>query len=452
MRNQQREVISVEEDAKVPDQYGLERFMEEVNILELEGYYFSPNRKAVRQQNAPSFKEISTQPVTLLLSPYGQPGELAYKVLQAIFFKLTREGPDTKGQVLISRRELAQLVGRSHGGKQSEELFRALMQLRNTGVTCSIQIKERQDGKWVKRSEVLNFSIVSKALYEGSPRGKFARCFIQVEPDIVVNLQNRHISYFNFERMRGLDMVGMMLYKRFFRHMANIYRDGMDRERLILEKDYEQVCTQWLGLKPAAKRALIERQLGKRLEALKACRLLRECRIEERVKGQGFKIVGYAGSGFFTDYENIYRRKFPASEPLLIELEPLIYLHDFHKQLGHEQEEFSPKEVAYVRDLLARYGDQGVRSLMAYGLAEARTTRFPMQWFGALSVYEAKWQATERKKALAQQSQAVVASCPVCNEAGMFEFEDGSVGRCPHELPKLAHIHHQKPIRGFHEA
>ena len=35
-----REVISVEEDAKVPDTYGLERFMEEVNILELEGYYF----------------------------------------------------------------------------------------------------------------------------------------------------------------------------------------------------------------------------------------------------------------------------------------------------------------------------------------------------------------------------------------------------------------------------
>src|SRR3954471_16623619 len=91
----QHDIISIEDDAKVPDEYGLERFMEEVNILELEGYYFSPNRKAVPQQQAPSFKELSSQPVTLLLSPYGQPGELAYKVLQAIFFKLTKEGPDT---------------------------------------------------------------------------------------------------------------------------------------------------------------------------------------------------------------------------------------------------------------------------------------------------------------------------------------------------------------------
>jgi hypothetical protein len=39
-----REVISIEEDAKVPDIYGLERFMEEVNILELEGYTSAPTR------------------------------------------------------------------------------------------------------------------------------------------------------------------------------------------------------------------------------------------------------------------------------------------------------------------------------------------------------------------------------------------------------------------------
>src|SRR5215212_4242803 len=102
MRKEQREVISMEEDAKVPDEYGLERFMEEVNILELEGYYFSPNRKAVPQQQAPSFKELSSQPVTLLLSPYGQPGELAYKVLQATFFKLTLQGLETEGIVQFS--------------------------------------------------------------------------------------------------------------------------------------------------------------------------------------------------------------------------------------------------------------------------------------------------------------------------------------------------------------
>jgi hypothetical protein len=452
MRKIQREVITVEEDAKVPGTCGLERFMEEVNILELEGYYFSPNRKAVHQKKAPSFKDIASQPVTLLLSPYGQPRELSYKVLQAIFFCLTKEGPATKGQVLLSRRELAQLVGRSTGGKQHEELFNALMQLRHTGVACTITVKEKQGDTWVKRAVALDFNILKTAVYEGSQRGQFARCLIEVHDVVLQNLRNRHISYFNWERMQGLDMVGMMLFKRFFRHMANIYRDGMDKSRLVLEKDYEQVCTQWLGLKPRTQLSRIQDQLGKRLEALKACRLLRECRIEERAKGQGFKIVGYAGSGFFSDYENIYRRKLPAPEVPLSGPEPLIYLHEFHKQLGHEQEEFTPKEVAYVRELLARYSDQGVRSLMAFGLAEAQATRFPMQWFGALSVYEAKWQAKEGKKAAAAQIQAAISACPVCNEVGIFEFEDGSVGRCPHELPKIAHIHRQKPIRGFHEA
>lgn len=446
------EVISIEADAAVPDVCGLERLMEEVNILELEGYYFSPNRKAALTKKAPTFKEITSQPVTLLLSPYGQPGELAYKVLQATFFKLTSQGSETDGVVQFSRRELAQLVGKSFGGTQSEQLFRALMQLRNTGVTCTVHNKVKQGEKWVRTSETLNFSIFSKALYEGSARGKFACCVIQVEPVIVANLRSRHVSYFNFERMQGLDMVGMMLYKRFFRHLANIYREGMDKSRLVLEKDYAQVCTTWLGLKPTGKRVLIERQLGKRLEALKACRLLRECRVEERKDGEGFKIVAFAGSGFFADYDNIYRRRLPASTPVLHDPEPLVYLHDFHKQLGRDQEEFKPKEVAFARDLLDRYGDKGVRSLMAYGLAEARSTNFDMQWFGALSVYEGRWQAQERKQAKAGQSQAAIAACPVCNEDGMLEYEDGSVGRCPHELSRITLIQSHKPIRGFHQA
>jgi hypothetical protein len=253
--------------------------------------------------------------------------------------------------------------------------------------------------------------------------------------------------------MQGLDMVGMMLYKRFFRHMANVYRDGMDKNLLVIEKDYEMVCSQWLGLKPASKRALIERQLGKRLEALKACRLLRECRIEERARGKGFKIVAFAGTGFFADYENIYRRRLPSAAPAPLEPEPLVYLHEFHKQLGHERQEFGPKEVTYVRELLERYGDDGVRSLMAYGLAEGRKTSFHnMQWFGVLSIYEGEWKVQRKKQEKAQQAQAVIASCPVCDEAGMLEFEDGAVTPCPHDLQKIAHVHRKRPIRGFHEA
>jgi hypothetical protein len=97
MRKGKREVISVEEDAQVPDKYGLERFMEEVNILELEGYYFCPNKNEAGKtsKRTITLDELADKPVTITLSDYGRPGERAYKLLQAAFFKLTQERYDT---------------------------------------------------------------------------------------------------------------------------------------------------------------------------------------------------------------------------------------------------------------------------------------------------------------------------------------------------------------------
>jgi hypothetical protein len=451
----QLEIISVEDDARVPDVYGLERFMEEVNILELEGYYFAPSRKpALGRQKPKTLRDLYGQPFTKSLSEYGEPSELAYKVLQATFRKLSEQGPETDGIVHFSRRELAALVGKkSFGGNQSDQIFTALMQLNGTRISCAIEFKERVGEKWEKKARVVNFYMFPTVAFEGASRGRFARCVIQVDDKILRNFKNRYISYFNWERMQGLDMVGMMLYKRFFRHMANIYREGMDKNLLVIEKNYDMVCSQWLGLKTARKRSLIERQLGKRLEALKACRLLRECRIEERARGQGFKIVGYAGSGFFTDYDSMYLRRLPSQTPAQVGPEPLVYLHDFHKQLGHERKEFSPKEVVCMREMLVHYGDQGVRRFIDFGLKRARETSFDVQWFGGLrTLYEGEWQAIERKRAKAEQAQAAIAACSVCDETGIIEFEEGSVGHCPHDMAKLARIHRQKPIRGFHQA
>ena len=256
----QHNIISIEDDTKVPDTYGLERFVEEVNILELEGYYFAPSRKAALPRKGPkSLKELYGQPVTISLSEYGQPSELAYKVLQATFRKLTEQGPETDGVVLFSRRELAGLVGKqSFGGTQSDQIFNALMQLRRTSISCAIHFKERIGDKWEKKARMVNFSIFPTVAFEGAPRGRFARCAVQIDDKILRNLKNRHISYFNWERMQGLDMAGMMLYKRLFRHLANIYREGTNKAELKFEKDYEQVCLTWLGLKPMRYYAEIE--------------------------------------------------------------------------------------------------------------------------------------------------------------------------------------------------
>ena len=45
MSKSKQEIISLEADQAIPDTFGLERFMEKVNVLELEGYYFAPSRK-----------------------------------------------------------------------------------------------------------------------------------------------------------------------------------------------------------------------------------------------------------------------------------------------------------------------------------------------------------------------------------------------------------------------
>ena len=75
-----------------------------------------------------------------------------------------------------------------------------------------------------------------------------------------------------------------------------------------------------------------------------------------------------------------------------------------------------------------------------------------MQWLGALNLYEGKWQAQRQQRAKVRERQAAIAACKACNEAGMLEFEDSTVGECPHDASKLAIIHRHKPIRGYRGA
>ena len=125
-----------------------DRLMEEINILRLEGtqFCFDP-REAKRRGGKISLTVAHKQPLSIEVHPgYGQPSVLAYKVLQAIFLKLTDEGCVVSGEghceypetVSFSQRELAALAGRSWGGKTSKELYDAVMQLQSTKVIGSL--------------------------------------------------------------------------------------------------------------------------------------------------------------------------------------------------------------------------------------------------------------------------------------------------------------------------
>ena len=75
------------------DAPGSERLMEEINLLRLEGYLFCfDKREASRRRGRLTFKELRERPVTIILTDFGQPSFVAYRVLNAILLRLTENG------------------------------------------------------------------------------------------------------------------------------------------------------------------------------------------------------------------------------------------------------------------------------------------------------------------------------------------------------------------------
>jgi hypothetical protein len=148
--DERAEIVEREPDYALKSESGPpERLLEEINLLRLEGLLFCFDPKQAKRRVGPlELGTILGHPVTVEPHPnYGQPSTLAYKVLQAIFLKLTEEGFPAPDTISFSQRELARLIGRkSFGGTNSRELYQALMQLRSTLIHCARYDKETD--KW----------------------------------------------------------------------------------------------------------------------------------------------------------------------------------------------------------------------------------------------------------------------------------------------------------------
>ena len=424
-----------------------DRLMEELNILRLEGRYFCFDpREAKRRTGSLRFGELVKQPVTIEIHPnYGQPSVLAYKVLQAIFLKMTEEGYPYPESVSFSQRELARLAGRVWSGRTSQQIHEAIMQLRTTLVHCSFYHKETKD--WV----TANFHVLSGALFAG--RGKSINaCTVEVDKRIVQSLNKRHIAFFNWYRLNRLDTIGMVLYKRVFFHLSNLNHPQKSKESLSFEKDYAAICDEWLGgLKPERyKSRILQNQLGRHLEALKRTLLIRKYEVAKKAGGEGFKIVFYPGKGFFDDYHEYYIKsqqpqlRFGQSVALRNIQQPLELVAYFHKLLGREHTTFQEKETAYASKLLERYSYSEVRDLIDYAIAAARETNFSMQFLGAVKQYLARWRSDRARQAARKERQAVIDACPHCDDSGHLILKNGRGGftahACPHEVEKIAEL------------
>jgi hypothetical protein len=432
------------------DQLGIvepDRLFNEANLLRLEGrlFCFDPKEAGRREERSYTFEETLRQPVIIRPDPeFGYPSPLAYKVLQAISKKLTEEGFPVPESVSFSQRELARLVGRpSFGGKDSKELYRAVMQLHATRVQCSFY--DKKTDQWA----TVSFYVLFEALFSGR-KSSISTCMLGVHPRIVESLNSRHYACINWQRLLTLEPIGMALYKRLFYHFSNLHHPRRGREELRFEKDYEAVCGEWLGgLKPEKYRSkILQTQLGRHFEAVRATRLVRHLDIERRADGEGLKLVAVAGKGFFEDYDEFYVRqahpqlRFKQAAAQREVQHPLSLVAHFHKLMGREHRTFEDKETAYASELLARHTVEEVRDLIGYAVEEAGKTKFPMQFFTALKVYASRWEADKQRRAEDARRRAEVSRCTLCNHAGLVAYEttDGRIvlSRCSHDPAAMA--------------
>ena len=415
MAPQQAEQVPTERSASE-----LDRLFHEVNLLRLEGYYFCLDPKAAARRTG---RQEFLQPITtsegrveraLAIEPhpkYGYPSTVAYRVLLAITKKLSDYGYPVVQSVSFSQRELAALAGRrSFGGKDAKDFLRAVMQLKSTEIWGSFFDKDTEEWRLV------TFSALTSVIFSGR-RQQIRECVFYLDPLIVRSLNSRYAFCLNFRRLEALEPIGIALFKHLFFRFSHLESRGRFANRMYT-KDYAAICAQWLGgLKPLPyKSKILQEQLGRHLEALKAVKLLRSYKLEKNKRGDGFNLSFVAGSGFLEDYRDFYRKLLQPGLPFERALDedtvqkPLeLVRHFYEERYGpHDVDElvFSSKETALARALLETRSFEECKDLVDYAIREARSRDFDLQNFGGVRLYAAAFATSKEKRRQRQDKEA----------------------------------------------
>jgi hypothetical protein len=413
--NENKNLTGGEMEEKRPST--LERLREEITVLRIEGTLFCFDAKEAKRRrgtitNTLKDADGTERPVSIKIdADYGQPSVVAYKVAQAIFLKLTEAGEPYTGVVAFTQRELARLVGRTWGTSASQQLYLAMMQLQSTWITCSIFNKETKERLEIK------FTLLPTTMFS-SKDSSITECVVQVHDAIVQSLNRNHAIWLNYDRLRTLDTIGMVFYKRLFFHFSNTYRVNTTRSTFKFEKDYEDICREWLGgLKPEKYKSRIEKQLGRYLAEVQATGLIRRFEIVARTRGNGFKLVFIPGDGFYQDYADFYLKTPKRTEKHAAlnssNSHPLQLVAFFHELLGHTHKNFTDKERTQAAELLKLYSDEEARALVEHAVAQRKKTSTPIQFFGFVLGFEEPWRAARKR-----------AACAICKGEGAIVVSD----------------------------
>lgn len=380
-----------------------ERLFHEINLLHLEGYYFTFDPKAARvtldamQEVERRFRnpEANTvEPVSIAPHPtYGAPSVLAYKVFQAVLKKLSDYGYPAPESVSFGTREILRFIGRkSYGGTNAKELVKVLQQLRHTEINCWMYNRETEG------AANFSFSLATSFLYTYQKRGQISRFTLYLHPLIIKSINNHYTFCLNFARTEKLEPISMALFKHVYYHFSNIYSKKQSNN-FSFRKDYADICHTWLGglqvLKYKSK--ILKEQLGRHLEALKKVHLIKSYEIAKNVEGTGFNIILRPGAGFFEDYNRFYGHRLQNELPFTfttdtntIQQPQEIVLYFYQKLYDTDEVDeygFSEKETAYAAGLLQKHTVQEIKSFIEYGLIEAKKTNFDIKTFGGIKKY-----------------------------------------------------------------
>jgi hypothetical protein len=392
----------------------LERLREEITMLRIEGTLFCHDAKEAKRRDGVITNVLKDadgieRPVSVDIHPrFGQPSIIAFKIKEAVFLKLTEAGAPYSSVVAFSQRELGRLIGRdTWGGTSSRQVYHAMMQLQKTGISCSIHNKE------TKEHIEVNFSFFATTMFSSKDKA-INECVVQIHDVIIESLNRNHAIWLNYDRLRTLDTIAVAIYKRVFFHLSNTYRTNTPRATFKLEKDYEDICREWLGgLKPEKYKSRIEKQLGKYLRSVQATGLISRFEIASRVRGNGFKITFTPGDGFYQDYTEFYlkapRRTAQLPERVGGTSHPLQLVAYFHELLGHSHNNYTEKERGQAADLIKELGEGEARAFIEHVVEQGKKTNYNMQFFGAAldSRYRASWDKSR-----------VRATCDICKGEG----------------------------------
>jgi hypothetical protein len=387
----------------------IEKLYIENTLLRVSGAVFchDPKRAASRTQKIELNRGTTDKHMVIRPDPeYGQPGQLAHKLFIALIKKHSDYGRPIQKQVSFTKREIMRAVGRGEwGGRDSEELARALHQIHHTFVKTSFK---NRAGKFTEHS----FNIFPEIMVE---RREFASdpieaCTVTLAEPIVASLNHEHFTCLNHPLMQELGTIGQALYMRLFFHFANLY-DGRNRPTLAFPKRYDDICSEWLGgltvLRHKSK--IIREQLGRHLDQLVQIHFLTAYGIAPAKNGDGFVITFFPGRAFFDDYDRFYRSRGQVHSQWKFKIDrgeierPMKVAYLFAERRTGKPASAIPfvgsKEVATAKQLLTHIAFEDMPAFLDYALAEAKSTRFDVQSLGGLKQYVAGYVAAREQLA-----------------------------------------------------